>query len=319
MLSDKWRSVRRSEPCPICGRPDWCQVATDGRGAICKRVESNRAMKGGGWFHHLNTLGAASTAVRSLPPRPAPTLQRRNDLHLLAKSFATAMAPQRLDMFAHSLGLTPESLKRLDVGWCIDEPMLNGRGEQTRVKRCFSFPMRSVAGDVVGLRMRSISGRKFAFTGGAGGLFIPRGLNSGRVYLLEGPTDTAAALDMGLNAIGRESCSAGVQLIIDMLKKWRFEELVIFSQRDEAKLRNKQRPDLGVWYPAQEGAEKLAVIARVYCPIVRVIMPPIGVKDVGIWLQRGGTGGDVEREVLRTPSRILKINKTVLTMEGAIL
>lgn len=300
----KWPYVSRSKPCEICGRPDWCQISPDGGMALCHRVQSSKAnKKGDGWFH--KTSGAAPTASKSLQPRPAPQ-PARNDLHILAKRFTTAMHAARLNLLASSLGLSAESLTRLEVGWCADEPMLNSRGEWIRLRRCYSFPMRNAEGRVTGLRMRSQDGRKFAFTGGTGGLFIPRDLQGDRLFVAEGPTDTAAAIDLGLNTIGRESCSAGVQLIIELIKRYRFPELVIFSQRDEAKPRNKQRPELGVWYPAQEGAERLAAIVRVYVPNVRVIMPPIGVKDIRIWKHQGATAADVQREVLKTPSRKLK-------------
>lgn len=33
-----WRPVTKREPCPVCDRPDWCAVSSDGRVARCMRV-----------------------------------------------------------------------------------------------------------------------------------------------------------------------------------------------------------------------------------------------------------------------------------------
>ena len=39
MSADAWQDVSRRQPCPICGKPDWCSVAIDGSPyAICRRV-----------------------------------------------------------------------------------------------------------------------------------------------------------------------------------------------------------------------------------------------------------------------------------------
>lgn len=47
------RRVNRHEPCPVCGKPDWCGVAGDGS-VHCMRVESERpARSGGGWWHRV--------------------------------------------------------------------------------------------------------------------------------------------------------------------------------------------------------------------------------------------------------------------------
>lgn len=45
--------VNRQQPCPICGKADWCSF--NDRIAICMRVESNHPVSGkmGGWLHKL--------------------------------------------------------------------------------------------------------------------------------------------------------------------------------------------------------------------------------------------------------------------------
>lgn len=57
-LSDgaEWREASRSEPCPVCEKPDWCSL-TGPEGAIeavvCMREESDNRRGNGGWLHRL--------------------------------------------------------------------------------------------------------------------------------------------------------------------------------------------------------------------------------------------------------------------------
>jgi len=302
MESIRWPYVRKSAPCKICGRPDWCQVSPDGLVAKCRRVESARPNKmGDAWFHHLNERACQAAAHASAPP----LCSSRHDWNLLARSCVTALSPDRLGFLARTLGLSCESLKRLDVGWYAKQ-------------RAFTFPMRNpVTLDVLGIRTRFMQAQpghaaKASIRGGNGGLFIPRELRGGdRLFIVEGPTDAAALMDLGFNAvIGRESCNAGVHLVVALLKAQRFESVVIVSDRDTPKPRIKGRPELGTWCPGQEGAERLARIARYNHPIVRVILPPPGIKDARDWKRAGATAQDIEREVLKAPARKLVIQST---------
>ena len=38
----KWIRVTKRNPCPVCGKPDWCLISEDGKAAICARIESDR-------------------------------------------------------------------------------------------------------------------------------------------------------------------------------------------------------------------------------------------------------------------------------------
>ena len=51
-MSDLGR-VSRQNPCPICGRVDWC--AYNSRIAICMRTQSNTPTANGGWLHKLDS------------------------------------------------------------------------------------------------------------------------------------------------------------------------------------------------------------------------------------------------------------------------
>ncbi|MBM4461761.1 MAG: DUF3854 domain-containing protein [Chloroflexi bacterium] len=64
-IVSKWVRVNRHNPCPVCGKPDWCLVSGDGKAAICARIESDKPAgnKGAGWLHKLD-------ATMPLPPLP---------------------------------------------------------------------------------------------------------------------------------------------------------------------------------------------------------------------------------------------------------
>lgn len=49
------RPVTRHAPCPICKRPDWCEIHTQSGAVHCMRTESahKSEYRGGGWWHNL--------------------------------------------------------------------------------------------------------------------------------------------------------------------------------------------------------------------------------------------------------------------------
>lgn len=59
----KWTEATRSNPCPICGKPDWCSISTDGAWAVCRRVDTgdglHRVDKSGGdyWLYRIDGGG----------------------------------------------------------------------------------------------------------------------------------------------------------------------------------------------------------------------------------------------------------------------
>lgn len=119
------------------------------------------------------------------------------------------------------------------------------------------------------LRLRNEAGRKWTVAGSRNGIFLPMEfIQSKRLVVCEGPTDTAAAMCLALPAIGRPSCSGGVDFILQYCERVKAKELIIIADRD----------DVG-----RAGAEKLANKARCRVKIVA----PYGHKDVRSWLQSG--------------------------------
>jgi hypothetical protein len=213
------------------------------------------------------------------------------DFDKLAAECRAAIHPAALARLAGDLGLSVLSLTRLGVGWSVQ-------------RRAWTFPMRSAGGAVLGIRLRCPGGCRLAIRGGHEGLFVPDSLDlaGGRLLIAEGPTDTAALLDLGFSAVGRPSCTGGVRLLVELVQRLAVPDVVIVADGDA---------------PGQRGAESLAAVLVAYCPAVRVIGPPAGIKDARQWRQRGATASEVQEVIDAAPVRRLAINATIRKKAGA--
>ncbi len=278
------KRVSKARPCLVCGRSDWCiYFGPDDAptAAICARTESAKPAGAAGWWHRLRDddrrpARIIRRAVRMVETRDAGAV----DFGQLVADCCAAVRSGDLQRLAESLGLTVESLQRLRVGWAAGH-------------RAWSFPMSDAGGRILGVRLRLPSGRKLSVRGGKEGLFIPTDLNAGgRLLVCEGPTDTAALLGLGLSAVGRPSCSGGVRLLVELVKQRRTADVVIVADGDG---------------PGQRGAGNLAAVLMAYCPAVRIIAPPVGIKDAREWKRRGATAADVTAAIDAAPVRKLEI------------
>ena len=177
-----------------------------------------------------------------------------------------------LGSLADRLGVGPEALRRL------------GAFRSDRWPRTWGFPMRATpGGPVVGIRFRSDSGAKWSHKGGREGLFLPERLDCRQeVYLPEGPTDTAAALTLGLEGLGRPSCSGGVPLIQTMVRRFQPAAAVVVADADE---------------PGRRGAEVLLRALALLVARVGLLEPTEGFKDFRAWTNAGATRKDVEARI----------------------
>lgn len=257
----EWRDVTKLNPCSVCGKPDWCGVSQDGSAACCMRVQSDKRAGNGGHIHKLGSSIATLPPKSRSAPKPTPNFEK------LSREYQAAVAADALKEHARALGVSTESLSRLGVGW-------DGHA--------LTFPMQNAAGMVLGIRRRFDDGRKLSVKGGHEGLFIPSGLaDHGTLYVCEGPTDTAALLTLGLQAIGRPSCRGAIELTREVCKG---RNVVIVTDADK---------------PGREGAHALAEVLVSACESVRIISPPDGVKDARAWLASGATKLDIEKAALK--------------------
>ncbi len=247
--------VNKRHPCPVCLKSDWCLYSEDGTAAICARISEGSKKRCGeaGWLHLLRqgSAGAKYSVFRTqysakqIINKPVPYFAG------LARQYQDRISQRQLRWLGRSLGITPKSLQRLCVGF-------DGKA--------FCFPMRDENMRIIGIRRRFGDGNKKALAGSCNGLFIPTGLSNDKpLFICEGPTDCATALDLGFEAIGRPNCDSKVEMTV---KFARGRKVVIICDNDS---------------PGRSGAKKLAKKLIDHCPEVKIICPPVAGMDLREW------------------------------------
>lgn len=278
-LLDDFVRVSRDRPCPICTKDDWCLVRRGDppASAICARVQSSTVWGDAGWFHALERDSRPQRRrLRFLKVNAASD----GRMAAIAEGYACSVMPGPLDRFALSLGVTVASLRRLRIGW---------------TGRCWAFPMQGRDGAICGIRIRTPSGEKFSERGGKEGLFVPSVLHgTDPLVIAEGPTDTAALLDMDFDAIGRPSCKGGVRLLADFVRWGAWKRHVVFADADG---------------PGLRGALSLARVLATLSPDVRVVVPPA--KDARAWVKAGATRENVLALIEAAPPIRVTVRRVV--------
>lgn len=134
-------------------------------------------------------------------PEPAKRERQRTPVDWAAEQEAcvSRVTDKPLQLFASSLGVSADSLRRLGVGLTQD-------------RRAWTFPWYDAGGCVVGIQCQGAARRKWCVKGSRMELFLPSDNDGGRWLLIcEGASDTAALLDRGFDAIGRASRAQGME------------------------------------------------------------------------------------------------------------
>lgn len=283
--SGKWNRVSASKPCPVCGSPDWCGVSEDGKVARCMRQasakESPDANGTPGYIHDLD-----ENLPRYVPDRPQREVKKltTDELTKLAKGmYEHSHADARRREVARLLGVSVAALESLKVGYGCDR---NGREYS-------SWPARDHRGTVVGIVRRYDDGSKKSYPGGSTGLFYGREWRDagGPVLIVEGGSDTAAAITAGLSAIGRPSNTGGAERIRAMLGTVRAHSrrAIVIGEADSKPEKRGQMPGCpvdcegcGVCWPGKAGA--ILVATQLGC---QWVMVPEGSKDFRDALNKG--------------------------------
>jgi hypothetical protein len=285
-----WRPVSKSKPCLACGHSDWCAWAPDGMTLKCERSAApTQGFKlvvvkdGGALFRRVGpTSGEAGPRRRGSPAR-ATTSPTTFDFSGAATRFAQALDTKQLDTLARTLGVSVEALRAIGAGWAWTEDLrqlhAGGAGWHGDLPvGAYAFPERDGAANIVGFALRTLDGRKGApgsIIGSRRGLIVPNTLGTlpGAIAVVEGATDVAAALTLGIAAVGRPSNSAGAADLANLLQG---RTVVVLGERDE-------KPD-GRW-PGRDGARAVADrLSRQWKTRVDWALPPEGSKDLRDWL-----------------------------------
>lgn len=132
-----------------------------------------------------------------------------------------AVQTGELQAFSATLGVSRMALESLG---CVYAPQY----------RAFAFPMQDGQRRSIGIRLRNDLGRKWTVTGSRSGLFLPvippRG---GIVLIVEGPTDAAAAIDLGFDVVGRPACMGQEEMVSDYLLSRKPRRVYIIADNDE--------------------------------------------------------------------------------------
>jgi len=253
--------VSKTHPCPICKHGDWCRVFADGW-VECMRVQSDKPAKSGGWMHSQRELSPGRLTPR-VPQSAPPTTINATKLmrEWLAATSATALAE-----FASLLGISTPSLAAVGAAWALPHS-------------AWAFPMCDGYGNVVGIRLRNERG-KFAVRGSRQGIFLANVAPQKTLFVCEGPTDTAAAVELGLFAVGRPNCCCGGPEIKIYARQHAVSRVVIISDNDK---------------PGLDGARKVG--GELKLPFA-VYVPPA--KDLREFVRLGGTRAMIENTLNST-------------------
>ncbi|MEY4385238.1 MAG: hypothetical protein RLY20_521, partial [Verrucomicrobiota bacterium] len=132
---------------------------------------------------------------------------------------------------------------------------------------------------IVGIRLRNEHG-KFAVRGSRQGIFVAETPPQKTLFVCEGPTDLAAALELGLFAVGRPNCCCGGPEIKVFTRRHDVARVVLISDNDK---------------PGLDGARKVG--AELKLPFA-IYVPPA--KDLREFVRLGGTRAMIENTLKGT-------------------
>lgn len=136
--------------------------------------------------------------------------------------------------------------------------------------------------------------------------------NGGPVVVVEGMSDTAAAMDLGFVSVGRPSNLAGMEALCDLIRS---RTVVILGENDR-KEDGKE--------PGREGMVAVFQNIKRVCANVTMLMPPVHVKDLRAWkvkygLIREGLLAAIERDGLKQLPNAVVVDSRPTTMARSFL
>lgn len=162
----------------------------------------------------------------------------------------------------------------------------------------WTFPERDAKGTIIGISRRFRNGRKGFMEGGSRGLTYPVSIpRSGEsLILVEGPSDTAAAIMLGIPAIGRPSNRGGCEMLSEKIGTFSYKQVIVLGENDyrehsalKPRIQEIHDPNCTccpLCFPGKSGAiDTAACLREMTGTEVTWMMPPEGIKDLRMWSQ----------------------------------
>jgi len=277
--------VTRAKPCAVCQHHDWCVRLR--KWHWCMRLESTLPHPKGGWLHTREDVRHIEAPVE-LPAREPHVSDEA--LHAIWGPIAGAAAMTReLPKLAASLGTATEALRDIHAGFGLVQGAM-----------CWTFPERNQDGLIIGVVRRMPDGTKRCARGSRRGLTYCDAWASyaGVVWVVEGASDVAAGLTLGLCVVGRPSNTGGVSALAGLLRKHPNRQVVVLGERDKKQplyvhqtnpKHNPQCRGCMLCWPGLVGAIATAkVLSRRLGRPVGWRLPPPGIKDLREYLIGAG-------------------------------
>jgi hypothetical protein len=317
-----WTRATNQVHCLLCDGPDNCEWMHSENGNIiylyCGRISdgSRKENSNGQYLHHLDRFGNIIAKESSIAGGQRQS--RRGDKQPFKVARHTESLPlddinnrvqreaaceaQWIDKLACSLGVSAESLRRLDVGYSPARDKGHG---------AWGFPEKDDSGQFVGINYRTRSGKKRRLRNSQCGLIYPvrwKPVGNRPILLPEGGSDVAAGLTMGICVVGRPSCNAKAELLADLLKDiGGHTDIIVLGENDlrrhtnlNSQMQQRHNPCCSgcmTCWPGKYGA--VSVAGKMMERLGRAIscaLPPDGFKDIREWLNANTNDGDAGAE-----------------------
>jgi len=213
-----WIQANKALPCPICGRTHYCSLNPDEGIVKCTQLSDGsftqrKDAAGMGFFHNhdFSDIVVPDTVVREVKPIPSWDRVIRMSL----------TAPRRhLRTLSRLLGGTPANLIDCEIGF-LTHKQIEDLGTTCNHYGCWTFPMKNAQGKVIGVRLRTPDGFKYALKGSRNGLFYSTLSPTQPVLIVDGASDAYKGHLHHLNIIGRPSSTTGNELLLELFKDLR--------------------------------------------------------------------------------------------------
>ena len=271
-LSQDYRRVTKSVPCPVCSKPDWCLVHRDGTNVICKRVESDRPRGDSGYLHYLSEpIPSLRGAKKIVHKDHAPSGQWEELLQQGKDNTSYA----DIEGLAQELGVTPDAVIDSEV---VKIPYTTKKDREIEV---WAYTMRDDRMRATGMRLE-YHGHKFSYEGSRNGHFLGVTKRNGPLLIVEGNRDAVAARSLGFEAIGRPNCNSRVRQLHSLVIRFYSDRQVVFIPDNDT-------PDARGVCAGLDGALKAARVIAPQVSSTKLVMPPEDCNDLREGVDKGLT------------------------------